>query len=426
MKRALTKLEQLDDRELFETLSEGLPLIVRNAAKFEETARRLHGSPGYRDSEVMRGFAEEEAAKVLILIDYVRCPRNWKRRAEVLSRCYGHLEKQIYANMCEYPNVWTFSELSKAVERECRPLYLDGPNSVDWIFRNEILEKRERKLYVDYVQDVTDADGECFWIEPSHSKFFAINWDYAGPGCVTLIRSLNRAGGLSAAGLATIADVWRGYEPSADSDRDELRRLIVKTLKRLGTGGGSFDETDAQFMVRHWPFPMWPLDIKEWCGNSGDLAGLRQERQREMKWIEEKEAKRDPAPVISWIKVVELSEAYAAWESDVEACSARRDPKKTGGLRIRSSTEMEKNLGLQSYSLIRKMLAALSDGERVALVALGWYGREGFGADWSGIHEHAINMAPGLCENYQIGLGRHWHNGYIRWKTDPAPFSAGI
>ena len=80
MKRAILDLEQLSDNALFETLSQGMSLIVENATGFDETARRLYGDSDLRASEVMRSFAEEEAAKVLILIDYVRCPRSSEQR----------------------------------------------------------------------------------------------------------------------------------------------------------------------------------------------------------------------------------------------------------------------------------------------------------------------------------------------------------
>ena len=86
MRRAILNLEQLSDIALYETLSEGMPLIVDNATSLDETACRLYRDGEFRASDVMRGFAEEEAAKVLILIDYVRCPRNWERRAQVLKR----------------------------------------------------------------------------------------------------------------------------------------------------------------------------------------------------------------------------------------------------------------------------------------------------------------------------------------------------
>ena len=167
MRRAIRNLEQLSDIDLLETLSEGMPLIVDNATSLDEIAQRLYRDGEFRASEVRRGFAEEEAAKVLILIDYVRCSRKSGQRSQVLDRFYGHIAKRIHAMACEYPRIASFGELSDLVERECRPWYLDGPNDIDWIFPNAVWEKRKRDLYVDYVQDVTDGAGACFWIAPA-------------------------------------------------------------------------------------------------------------------------------------------------------------------------------------------------------------------------------------------------------------------
>ena len=138
MRRAIGDLEQFADDRLFEALSEGLPLIVDNAASLHESACRLHREGEARASEVMRGFAEEEAAKFLILIDYVRCPRIPERRSQVLKRFYGHVAKRIHAEACAYPRIQSFEELCEFVESECRPWYLDGPNDVDWIFPTQL------------------------------------------------------------------------------------------------------------------------------------------------------------------------------------------------------------------------------------------------------------------------------------------------
>lgn len=317
VRRAIPNLEQLSDSDLFETLSEGMPLIVENATSLEETARRLYRDGEFRASDVMLGFAEEEAAKVLILIDHVRCPRKSGRRAQVLNRFYGHVAKRIHALACEYPRIASFGELSELVERECLPWHLDGPNDIDWISLNAISQKRERDLYVDYVQDVTDAAGPCHWTAPPPPDDFQSQ--YPTSDCVTLVRFLFRAGALSADGLAEIADVWRDFAPEPHTDREELRDLIVETLDRLARRCGAVEEEAARFIVSHWPYPLWPLSIREPRRDNGDLDGLREEREHTVNWIEKTEARRDPVPAISRSKVEKLNDAYLAWQGDVDA-----------------------------------------------------------------------------------------------------------
>ena len=120
MTRAIGDLERLSDSPLFKELSEGMPLIVDNAVSLDETAHRLYREKEFRASEIMQGFAEEEAAKFLILIDFVRCPRDSDRRAQVLKRFYDHVEKRVYAMTSSYPRIASFRELSELVDSECR------------------------------------------------------------------------------------------------------------------------------------------------------------------------------------------------------------------------------------------------------------------------------------------------------------------
>ena len=97
MKRAVGDLANGPDDRLFKEVSEGIPLIAQNAVSLDETAYRLYQEKEFRASEIIRGFAEEEAAKVLILIDFVRCPLNPKRRAETAKHFYSHVAKRMYA-----------------------------------------------------------------------------------------------------------------------------------------------------------------------------------------------------------------------------------------------------------------------------------------------------------------------------------------
>ncbi len=422
MRRAIRNLEQLSDIDLFQTLSEGMPLIVDNATSLDETARRLCRNGEFRASEVMRGFAEEEAAKMLILIDYVRCPSKSGRRAQVLSRFYGHVAKRIHAMASEYPRIASFGELSDLVERECRPWYLDGPNHIDWIFPNSISAKRERDLYVDYVQDVTDAAGACLWIAPAPSD--DSQSQYPTSDCVTLVQSLSQAGAVSAEGLAEVADVWRGFAPEPYTDREELHCLILETLDRLARLCGAFDEAVARFIVQHWPFPLWPLTIREPRPDEGDLDGLREERELTIDWIMETEAKRDPAPAISRSKVEKLHDAYAAWQSESDAREPRHAESQHITFRFRSSADFAECFRLPSYVALQDMFRELTGDERAALLALGWFAREQV-ADWPRIYERAVNLEPTTDESYQIGCACYWLAGLERWEEKPRPFQAG-
>lgn len=423
MRQAIGYLEQLADHRLFGELSSGMPLIVDNAVSFDRTACHLYRDGEFRASEVMRGIAEEEAAKFLILMDYVRCPRRSAHRTQVLKRFYGHVAKRVHAMACSYGNIASFGELSKLVEDECRPLYLDGPNGIDWIFPNSIITEREQGLYIDYVQDITDPSRDCFWTAPPAPSFWAAQ--YATPESVSLCRALLQAGAASADGLAEIADIWRGFVPEPDTDRAQLRELILHTLEQLAGGGNAVDKHSAEFIVSHWPFPMWSLELKEPNLRDRELEQqLREDRQRRIERIEETESKRDPKPAICRSRVEELNTAYVEWRCAADARAASRTAEGHNGLRIISSADAAKDFELPSFRHLQGVFRGLTQNERIALLALGWFAKETV-ADWPRIHERAVKLGPTYNERYQIGYAHHWLDGLNRWEEKPREFRAG-
>ena len=424
MNRAIRNLAQFPDERLFMVVSEGIPLIVQNAIKLDEAAGCLHQEKQFRASDIIRGFAEEEAAKVLILIDLIRCPKKPILKTETANRFYGHVSKRIYATICSYPLIESFSELCELIHIESRRYYLDGPNKVDWIFSNSIAAEREQALYVDYVQDITETSGDYFWTDPEQWSIEAPV--YMSPDCVKLSWALSKVGAGSPDGLSIIADLWREFEPAPETNREELRELISHTLERLTRfGKDTENQSVVEFIVSHWSFPLWGLEIMEPLAQAGNLETLRRERASIIEWMNKTDAKRHPPPAISRWKVEALSDAYVAWRREVDAQDIDRNRDNEGRLRFRSSSELEKNFELLSYMRIKEMFCELIEEERVALLALAWYGRERGATDWPKIYERANDGVASLGNGYQIGCGNDWLNGLRRWETKPRPFKAG-
>lgn len=419
MKRAIRDLAGFPDERLFAELSVGIPLIVQNAVSLDETARSLHQQSNHRGAEVFSGFAEEEAAKVLILIDLLRCPENSGKRGATAQYFYGHVAKRIYAMTCWYPRISSFREFCDFVKNESEPYYLDGPNLVDWILWNSILAERDQSLYVDYVQDVTVEAGAFHWRTP----FPSLPTPYQTPECVKLVQALLDAGAVSPDSLAVIAGIWRAFEPTPDTTRRELRSRIAYTLNRLVEAGLSpADKPLLQTIITSWSFPLWPLEIQKPRAKQEDLLEeLREERARTVARIEETESKRDPPPAISRAKVQELSDAYMTWKREVETQNSIRTSN-AGGLRIR--TDIEKDLELPSYKHLESKFQTLTEEERAALMALSWFTRDKI-ANWPSNYERAINMVTTTENTYQIGLGHDWLAGLDRWEEKPRRFEAG-
>ena len=422
MRRAVVDLAGFADDRLFREVSEGVPLIVENAISLDETAHRLFRAKEFRASEIIRGFAEEEAAKVLILIDLVRCPKIPERRLETLKCFYGHVAKRVYAMTCSYPKITSFGELRELVEMECRPYYLDGPNSVDWIFPNSISAEREQTVYVDYVQDITNEGGNYHWRAPSIQPLDPL--PYETPDCVRLSLALSKAGANAPDGLAEIANIWTGFEPKPETDRQELRDLIEHTLERLAKRVRSAsDEWASSFIISSWSFPLWPLSMKEPRWDMKSIEALREERRLTVEWIEKTDAKRDPPPAIARTKVEALSKAFAEWRKVIDAGSAA-DVEVEGHFRTRSAADIAKGFELPAYTHLEGMFRKLTEAERAALLGLGWYARESV-ANWPRVYERALARTSTLDEGYQISYGSYWLAGLDRWEEEPRPFESG-
>ena len=99
MRPAVKDLIQLSDGRLFEEVAKGIRLIVEHAESLESTVVRLRAIDEHRGTTIVRALAKEESAKVLILLDLVRCPRNNQDGKSRTVAAFGdHLAKGIYAD----------------------------------------------------------------------------------------------------------------------------------------------------------------------------------------------------------------------------------------------------------------------------------------------------------------------------------------
>ena len=88
--KAIQDLSQLADDELFVEIEIGAALCLSNALQIQSDAQSLDDLQRPAGAEILRLSAEEEAAKVLILLDVVRIDRTLIARRRVGSRgCEG-------------------------------------------------------------------------------------------------------------------------------------------------------------------------------------------------------------------------------------------------------------------------------------------------------------------------------------------------
>ena len=171
-----------------------------------------------------------------------------------------HLAKGLYAKACMWKPV-TLADLQGYVNLDRDDFYLDGPNDVDWILRNEILTSRENLLYVDYVDYVDYEDGEHRWSDPAPHEdiWFSLP---SMPAAVTMARQLFDVGAATAQGLEAVADTWRDAPVNADTRCGEVWAWNRVTLDALDLRGLLRQQPAPVYhhIIRDWQFPMYGLD----------------------------------------------------------------------------------------------------------------------------------------------------------------------
>ena len=90
---------QMNHNERLDFLAEGLPIILDSARDFWAASQQISTTMP-READVLANHAEEEAAKILIVMDIVRCPQQLcaSKIGPMVRWFYDHLARLIYAN----------------------------------------------------------------------------------------------------------------------------------------------------------------------------------------------------------------------------------------------------------------------------------------------------------------------------------------
>jgi hypothetical protein len=244
-----------EDRLAF--IAEGLPIILASAEGFQKASCQIADYP--REAEVLEGFAKEEAAKILILIDAVRCPpdRVASKISLITTRFYRHRERLIYAKVAE----WWFENVARmrvAVESLRKTHYLEG-NMGEYIAPNSTLYQHESKLYADV--EVYE-DGPPVWNAPRGSP---VRFHHV-PAALSVCKAMSALGIFTLGGLRAISEIWgQEFFTETESNRD-AERLTKALLDRLiveGLPSADASQEHVGALCRHWPLPMYDVDLAE-------------------------------------------------------------------------------------------------------------------------------------------------------------------
>lgn len=258
-------------------MAEGLSALAEHVSQLHSDAELLYEAGRVRGGAVVDSFAVEQAAAFLILLDLARV--GWKVPQELMlgqiKRFYSHRQRGMYVEAYEGRPA-DLAEIEKFLHHFRRSHFLDGPNDVDWIFRNEIDAQRESALYVDFI---ASEDGD-YWESPADRS------DYRHvPNIVGLVESMNKIGLCTTQSLNASADTWAEIDIA---DRALHWQTVLQANQKIISHlekSSSATESDARRVTSLWIHPLnaldfSPLDVKraaldaqrarvaaEWSGN---------------------------------------------------------------------------------------------------------------------------------------------------------------
>jgi AbiV family abortive infection protein len=270
--KALKRLMQLPRQERPARIAEGLELLAAQVANLEEDLSLLAEAERWRGLDILSAQADEEAAKALILLDFVRMdPGDEEALARQLGRFSEHRARCIYVEMAEMSPA-DFAEVERLVDSMRASHYLDGPNDVDWIFRNQLLARREESLYVDYVHE---EEGDR-WVTPASNDVFL--YPPTAARVRRLVGAFHRLGVMSVEGLTVVGDRWSPIMLQEQTHWQEvlpINRAVVEELIDRDLVTAQATSEDADLAIHHWPFPMGNLDLSQ---EKVDISELEAQR----------------------------------------------------------------------------------------------------------------------------------------------------
>jgi hypothetical protein len=268
-------LGQLSRTAFIDALSEGIPLIFSNVLALWTEANEISQLGDRRSVGILQSIAEEEAAKILLLIDCLRCPPS--RQAQYQALLNGFADHQTKGIYIQYYNSspHDLAEVRHIVDLYRRSVYREGEYG-EYTAPNTITYWREHRLYVSYF---INDDGSHSWQAPYPPDL--LEGHIIPSGVITVAHAMSDLGLFARAALAEVAAYWQGI-PFESVDRMEADAAINVSwgqlqeynLKMFQPGGVNFEKgslTDAETLVDRWLFPLYPFELKPY-GSVADLA----------------------------------------------------------------------------------------------------------------------------------------------------------
>jgi hypothetical protein len=267
---ATTKIEQIGFKqaaqiasmpvsERLDFIAEGLPIIFESASSLMAAVRALDGLESHpRETEILEGHAVEECAKLLILVDLVRCPP-WRMPAQIgrmMSWFYNHQARLICAEAQFWKPV-SLGQLQTYINNSRSTYYLEGGIS-EFIMPNWALFQREATLYADVIGN---EDAGRVWSSPLEPRpqrglFELQAWRVAD--------ALDAFGLPSHKGVDVLQQTWGSVHFDDAVNWSETERLydeMASAADKAGLLTNRLTKDHQRSLYDRWQMPMYELDF---------------------------------------------------------------------------------------------------------------------------------------------------------------------
>lgn len=248
------KLANLRQAQQLDIIAEGLPILMESADRLLAASNTLDKQD--RAAAILRCHAAEELAKVLILMDIVRCPPTLRgqRIGPMTKWFYDHLARLIYLDAQSWKPTNT-RELQRYVDQHRKSHYLEG-YAGQYIMPNWTTWSRESLLYADMV---SYDDGELMWHSPESTIYSFVDlrpWQV----CV----ALRDMGAFTRGGLDIASSVWSQIDFKDDqhwSDTERLTHEMLLGFEKAALITDAANEGQPQILYQQWQLPMYRIDF---------------------------------------------------------------------------------------------------------------------------------------------------------------------
>lgn len=284
MRRARA-LANLNPEKQFDLIAEGLPVLMQSANSLYEASAELTNHP--RSAAMLKRHASEEVAKILILIDLVRCPASLRpsRVGNMTKWFYDHLARLIYIDAQSWKPMHA-QQLQEYIDTNRRTHYLEGAVG-EYIMPNFEVYRRESDMYADIV---CEEDGTLHWNDPQSiyrdTKMNALM--FGGrfePRSWLICKALQAFGAFDRKGLDLISEVWGRVDFSTTENHEDARKLAYEMACAFEKEELISEVATAEqlgHLYHEWQLPMYRMDFSP---IQVSLEELQDERDRNM-WSE--------------------------------------------------------------------------------------------------------------------------------------------